>query len=466
MAVDAKGLQAAYDRKMNNWKGSESSKAADTANLDYALKKGLWSPNNLPAATSAASSVKTEKNTMVGYDVNQGGKQVYVQPGQYYKGISATPVSNMNDAANAINANQGIDYDNKAMQDGPKTRLEETSALLNEYTNMFAGGKEKPETPSMEKTFADLQKTYDTASLESAMADLNRDEKAVQARKRARKEYEASKPVAMGVISGKQSEIEKQENEELDRIGREKSYLNEQLTSKYNMINTIMTLKQTDYTNAMNSYDKEFNQNVQMINFIRGIQNDQETRESKQKTDALANLQIMSNAITSGTLDYADLPAEQKVQITKNELLAGLPIGFTEALKSKLPKSDIISTTTRTDASGAKYADIVTRDTETGKISVMSQYLGKEKIGGSGGGGLSQQEKDERQLVADFKKRSAEWIAKLGERDGSTYKVDWGTAYDSMRAEFGDNFSSEEIDAALGGGYDNEKKEYWGRAKR
>ena len=458
MAVDAKGLQAAYDRKV-----AGTANKADLANLDYATKNGLWSPNNLPAATSAASSVKTEKNTMVGYDTLQGGKQVYVQPGQYYKGISATPISNMNDAANAINANQGIDYDNKALQDGPTTRLDETRALLDEYTNMFSGGKEKPNTPSMEQTFADLQKSYDTASLEAQMADLNRDEKAVQARKRARKDYEASKPVAMGVISGKQSEIEKQENEELDRIGREKSYLNEQLTSKYNMINTIMTLRQTDYTNAMNSYDKEFNQNIQMINFIRGIQNDQQTREDKQKTDALANLQIMSNAITSGSLNYADIPAEQKAQITKNEILAGLPIGFTEALKSKLPKSDIISTTTRTDAGGSKYADIVTRDTETGKISVTSQYLGKEKVSGSGGG-VSDAEKERKQKVAAFQSDAASWIEKLEKKDEyGNLTTTWGAAYDSLKIKYPE--FEPLIDEALGGGQ-NADGTYYGRANR
>jgi hypothetical protein len=208
-----------------------------------------------------------------------------------------------------------------------------------------------------------------------------------------------------------------------------------------------------------------------MINFIRGIQNDQETRESKQKTDALANLQIMSNAITSGSLDYADLPTEQKTQITKNEMLAGLPIGFTEALKSKLPKSDIISTTTRTDASGGKYADLVTRDTETGKISVMSQYLGKERLPSSGSGGtLSQQEKDEREAVKDFKNDAASWITKLEEKDEyGDLKTSWGTAYDSMMAKYGDVFgkdASEMIDTYLGGGLDQNTGEYYGRAKR
>lgn len=459
MAVNTKGLQAAYDRKT-----AGTASKTDIANLDYAFKNSLWSPPSLAKSASAPSATKTATSTLKGYDVNQGGKEVYVQPGTYNKGISSTPINNIKDAGNLINANQEADANKKAAEDGPKTRLDETTQMLNDYSNLFSGGKEKVEAPSMEKTFAELQATQGTAELESQMADLNKDEKAIQARIRARKDYEASKPVAMGVISGKQAEIVKQEQEELDNVSRQKSYLTEQLNSKYNMVNTIMNLKQTDYKNAVDSYDKQFNQNIQTINFIRGVQNDQQTKEDREKASALANLQIVSNAITGGALSFKDLPADQKAQVSKFELLAGLPIGFTEALKSKTPNSDIISTTSRVDASNNKYADIVLRDNTTGKITVQSQFLGKEKASASGST-VSPEEKERKQEVANFQKDSSEWIAKLDEKDEyGNLKYSWGTAYDSMKVKY-PQFEGL-VDEALGGGLDKKTGEYYGRAKR
>jgi hypothetical protein len=455
MGVDTKGLQAAYERKQ-----AGTANKADLANLDYAFKKGLWSPGNLPKASYGPSSTKTEVKTLKGYD--QGGKEVYVQPGQYYKGISATPITNIKEADDMINGNQEADYNLKAQEDAPKTRLDETKNLLDEYSSLFTGGKKKPETPSMEDTFTNLQKTYDTASLESEMADLNKEEKSIQARIRARKEYEASKPVAMGVISGKQAEIVRQENEELDRVKRDKSYLNDQLQSKYNMINTLMSLKQTDYTNAMNAYDKEFNQNIQTINFIRGIQNDAQTREDKQKSDALANLQIMTNAISSGSIDYSSMSPEQKSQINKNELLAGLPIGFTEMLQSRIPDKEIKATNIDYDSNGKEYATILTVD-KKGKMETQTIYTGvKKPVSGSG---VSDEEKERKQEVKSFQNDAAGWVEKLESKDEyGNLKYSWGAAYDSLKLKY-PQFESL-IDEALGGGYDEEKKAYYGRADR
>ena len=76
-------------------------------------------------------------------------------------------------------------------------------------------------------------------------------------------------------------------------------------------------------------------------------------------------------------------PDDQKINIRKLELQAGFPAGFVESIKSTIDeKSKLVSTTARTDPSGSKYLDVLTRD-ENGELKINSIYAGKVK-GSSG----------------------------------------------------------------------------------
>lgn len=421
----------------------------------------------LPVASGAPSAVKGGVNTLPGYDVNNNGAPVFVEPGKYYQGISATPVDSISKANDLINERQQADYDEKAAVDEPQVRgsvVDQTKELVDGLGDIITGGKEKPTAPKMEDTYNTLRDTYKITDLETQLADANKEEAELRAADKARREAEANKGVDLNVIEGRRNEITKQTNEALDRIMRNKQYLSDQLNSKYSMVQTMMNLKQTDYQNAVTDYDKNFNQNLQMINFVRGVQKDQITEQDKKRDDARANFTVMANAITTGGMDYNDLPADQKLLANKLELQSGFPIGFLASLKSKNPKSDIITTTTRTEANGNKYADIIMRDTKTGKVWTEHQLLGKEKVSGSGGG-VDSATKERKQEVAGFKKDAADWIEKLDQKDEfGNLKYDWGSAYDSMKVKYPQ--FEDLIDESLGGGFDKSKNAYYGRADR
>ena len=197
----------------------------------------------------------------------------------------------------------------------------------------------------------------------------------IQAISKARTAAEKGKAVPMNVISGRISEEEAQDNARLAEINNSIQTVSSQLQIKYNVIDSIMKYTGTDYANSVDAYDKQFTQNVSVMNMVKGMVDTEKTNEEKESDNARANLQIIYNNLTSGGVDPNTLDPTQKANITKLELQAGLPQGFYTNVVNKDPKADILSTTTREDGT-KKYADVITRDPTTGKITTQSIYLG------------------------------------------------------------------------------------------
>jgi hypothetical protein len=119
---------------------------------------------------------------------------------------------------------------------------------------------------------------------------------------------------------------------------RTKSVITDELNTKYNIISTLVNYKGLDYQDAVTSYDKEFNRNLQIYDIIS-------TKQDKAETAARANLQIYTNAVINGNIDYNGLSADEKLMIQKLEIQSGLPAGFISSIK-KDPKADILFTST------------------------------------------------------------------------------------------------------------------------
>lgn len=295
-----------------------------------------------------------------------------------------------------INANQPGDIATKT--DNPPsiydTAIEKTSQAF------FENIGQRPVAPSMADTYKGLlgEKTDTNPEglgitvLESQLSDLQNQEAAIQKTNRERLQAEEDKPVALGVIGGRQSEIDRQTQKQLSDIAIQKTAVTNVLNMKYNMVNTMMSLKKMDYENASADYDSKFNQAISAINLLRGLKSDEQNDKDRAETSARANLQIIYNGIEKGAVDFSKLDPNVKNSITKWETQAGLPAGFVQTIKSTNPTSEIVSTTSRVDGAGKKYIDLVMRN-QDGSISVKSAYVGQEKISssgsGSGGGGTS-----------------------------------------------------------------------------
>lgn len=136
------------------------------------------------------------------------------------------------------------------------------------------------------------------------------------------------KPVAMGVISGRVTEIERQQNTRIRGITRQIDSISNQLNTAYNVIQTYMQFERMEYQDAMDRYNTEFSNNLKMYELTMA-EMDRNTQMAR------ANLTLFTNAITEGNMDYNSLSPDQKAFISKLEVQSGLPIGFIGSLHMK-----------------------------------------------------------------------------------------------------------------------------------
>lgn len=229
----------------------------------------------------------------------------------------------------------------------------------------------KPTPLNRVQEFETMRNQMGVTGLETTLNDLKAQLETEYATKRARTQDAMGKPVAMGVIAGRVGEVERQEAERIDTIGRQINTISDQLNTSYNVINTYMNFMNMDYQDATKAYDDAYNRNLQVYKLV-----DEEVDE--QKATAKANLQTFQNAILAGNLNYSSLPSSQKALITKLEVQSGLPAGFTQMLK---PNEKVIYSGTR-ESGGTKYVDYITQNPD-GSLSTKQIAVGSVSSGGS-----------------------------------------------------------------------------------
>lgn len=289
-------------------------------------------------------------------------------------------------------------------------------------------GEELPKPPKLVEEFEKKRAEYGLDELEQSLNDLRREERDQQAIRRARVSGTYEEATRMSAIQGQVSEIERQEMERLDFIGREIQYHTDLINSAYNVINLYTNLMQTDWQNAKEWWTTQFNANMSIYQQLRGeFESDrsfaQQQLEYKQ-TVARANLQIYMDMISNGQLFYDNMDMATKLEVNKLEIQSGLGLGFLSKIQMD-PDKQIKSITTRT-AGTNKYADILRIDPKTGKVSVETISLGKEYSysGGGGGGGSSASTKAAEQLAADREGANSKLAAKIGS-DGKISPTTW-----------------------------------------
>jgi len=252
-------------------------------------------------------------------------------------------------------------------QVAPKSQ-EEVTPYLNQFQAELFKARERPEVrvPTAEELkkelapttaypeplkrveeFERLRTEYGVADLETSLANIKAQIDEEYALLRQQRGIEEGKPVPMGVITGRISEEERTAQERIDFLGRQQARITDELNTKYSLISTYMNLMGLDYNDAVKRYDDEFKRNVQMYNIISGKEEAALTQYERDRTAARANLQIYTNAITSGNLSYENLSADQKLMVTKLEVQSGLPVGFISNLKMS-PKDRLLNINEKT----------------------------------------------------------------------------------------------------------------------
>lgn len=410
--------------------------------------------NNQAPGSGNVGQGSSSKATLIN---NKGDKVVVDSGSQQAKDYFGQGYQLMTDLNKDINANQQNDIAKKEAEMNGAPGKSKAELAMDELRKTVTPDTPKPtEQPKLEQTYNDLRASYGVTDLETQLNDLKNSEEKLRSDATARKDYAESKPVALGVIAGRQSEIDRQTDKQLTENLRQQNYLTNQLKTKYDIIGNIMNFRQKDYENAQSAYDKEFSQNIQLLQQVRADETANTNQDNIKADNARADYAIFINAIKDGSLDISSLSSSQKAILTKLEVQQGLPVGTYEMLVPKTQGKSLTSLGVDNNSSGGRSAYFMTVDKKTGQPSIISIPLPgavSTKSSGGGSGKQTQEEKD----IEKFRNDAADLIGKL---DGG--EMSWGTAWQQLHVKY-PNASNELIDQTLGGGYDSAKKEWWGR---
>jgi hypothetical protein len=340
---------------------STSKEAGKLADYIATLQPEKNSDKRLSEAYSKLSSGVTQAGGWTEQNAAQIQQYTGVTP-TFQTNKDGTPYSSTEDLSGYLNNYQSSVY-------GAANNIPLRESIINQLEPQ---GMEKPDVLNRVEEFEKMRNEMGVADLETTLNGLKAQLEEQYALKRQRTQSAEGKPVAMGVIAGRVSEIERQETERIDAIGRQINVISDQLNTSYNVISTYMQFMSLDYQDAVQRYNDEFNRNLQIYKLV-----DEEM--DQQQATARANLQIYQNALLSGNINYSSLSGDQKAFISKLEVQAGLPIGFTASLK---PDEKVLYSGTR-ESGGVKYLDIITQGAN-GQPITKSISLGATGSGGSG----------------------------------------------------------------------------------
>ncbi len=270
---------------------------------------------------------------------------------------------------------------------------------------------ERPEAPDLEEAFTGFISEKDAAGFtiedyQSKITDLESEKGDLFAEFRTLKR-ELPKGVAQRFATGTLSERGQEIQDEIDFLDRRINTYNTHIANRNNIINAQMGFKQQDYATASAEYDKQFTQNLQLYNTVQDkIGVDKELEEAA-RDNARVNLQIVQKQIEEGAIQYNDLDDDKKNLIRDLEIQSGYPQGFTKFITANVD-GDIVTTSSRTDAQGRTYYDVLTRGAD-GSLKVTSIFRGTEDV------------KPKEGIVAEFLQRQ-EIPQEVANKDGSIRK--------------------------------------------
>lgn len=251
------------------------------------------------------------------------------------------------------------------------------------------------------------QELMTAAGIEQDQNDLNvldAEAQQIDLNKKARIAAQSNQAIPASVYGGRVSEIEKQENTRLAEINARQKAIVNQINTKNSMISMTMENGKYDYQQAQEQYKTQYTQAMQGIQLFRDLKKDamaeQEYADSKvaakekaqldaqkaqndiikaEKQDARANLQIYYDNITNGALDPLNMTESQQLNIAKQEMIAGLPIGTFTNLANKFKGEDMKGQAEDYyDAEGNKFMQFVMQDKKTGKITVRNMQVASD----------------------------------------------------------------------------------------
>lgn len=287
---------------------------------------------------------------------------------------------------------------NKQLEEAANFRSDEQ--IVSDIKSIVTPSQPRPEPVKLADLYQTLMNQGDVKTLEDRLAQLMGQEQEIYATLQIRSNAEKNKQVATNVIAGRLTEVQQQAQEDLMMLNIVKTTVQSQLTSKYKMIDTVIQLTGQDNQTAIQMYNDEFNQNMQIYQQFRADKQaqldtltkmqDRTLSAAEKMTDwkiqmykyeqdsARSNLQVYANLIKDGNFDMNKLTGDQKLEIQKLETLSGLGTGFLSAVRREVGSGSslkFIDGITHTDETGTMYRTVIYTD-GSGQIKTKDVLVG------------------------------------------------------------------------------------------
>ena len=320
-------------------------------------EKGYWDNKGAPATKATWDNpevVADSKKSSGGWYYNPGSGNV----DRWWSGTQNTgnAPSTAPTAAPASTDTGGGDLPSylqnfqQSAMDSLATLKPADTPSFDELKNNLTPDIAKPETISRIDTREEMRAEYGVDALEAQLNSIKDEETLIADELRALTgTEEGKKGIPLNVIQGRITEEERVAQQRMDAVIRRKNSITNELTTKYNVINTYVTDLGLDYGDAVEAYNNDFDRNYKIQSMVTDMSNkafDQkldvlktgvdivmdtakfaETVKQNDIDNARANLTTMANAITSGNMTYDTMSADKKLQIQKLEIQSGLPVG-------------------------------------------------------------------------------------------------------------------------------------------
>jgi len=230
-----------------------------------------------------------------------------------------------------------------------------------------------PETVNFTSVYEALRNEQGMSGLESNLNSLNSQITGLQDSLTAGLYDEEGKLRPMELISQRQQETTRQAQEKINTLQRSKQILVDEINTKNTLISNIMSLKQTDYANAKEDYEFEYNKQLKLIELTKDIEEEAESDAEAEKSSAQANLNTIINMAENRT--FGELDATTQSKIYELELKSGLPTGITQSFMNATNGAKIETTVTGYDENGNQTISFVYKD-DSGKPSMVTALTG------------------------------------------------------------------------------------------
>lgn len=228
-----------------------------------------------------------------------------------------------------------------------------------------------PSRPDLAGEFTAIREQQGIAGIEAELTDLDRQILDLQAEAReGSSRIREDQAIPTGIIGGQEREFLRGKQEEIDALNRQRAITASIYQTKQNLVSSIMSFKQTDYSNAVSEYNIKFNQAVTLVNMVNDYENTQIARENRLADDARANLSVISSIVKDSGKTWTEIDDGMRAQINKLELQSGLPVGSIGMFINEFPKSQLLTSVTGTDASGNDIVSFIYKD-ENGRPGIV-----------------------------------------------------------------------------------------------